>query len=69
MTVTYGHHIITTAPRRWQAVANNIRTTGAERIAAQGSALFDVWRSQIGRPRDELTDEKPYNSVPKVPQP
>lgn len=62
MTVTYGHHIITTAPRRWQAEANNIRTTGAERIAAQGGALFGVWRSQIGRPRDELTVVTVWNN-------
>lgn len=55
MTDTYVHHIVAAAPRRWQAVADDIREAGSARIAAEGGSLFGVWRSQIGRPRDELT--------------
>ena len=57
----------TTSSRRrraagWLAEANNIRTTGAERIAAQSGALFGVWRSQTGRPRVELTVVTVWNN-------
>ena len=37
------------------AVAGQIVATGTPRVEAAGGALFGVWRSQIGRPRDELT--------------
>jgi hypothetical protein len=53
MTQTYVHHRITAEPRRWQAVADEMRKAAAGRLG-QG-ALYGVWRSQIGRPRDELT--------------
>jgi hypothetical protein len=55
MTQSYVHHVISTEPRQWQAVADTLRVTGAARIQKQGGSLFGVWRSQIGRPRDELT--------------
>lgn len=55
MTAHYVLHTVTTAPRQWQAVAVDVRTAGARRLATQGGALYGVWRSQIGRPRDELT--------------
>ena len=51
---TYIHHRITCAPRRWREVAE--RLMGQEdRLAAAGGALYGAWRSQIGRPRDEVT--------------
>ena len=49
------HHTITTEPRQWQAVADQLISTGADRITSENGALFGIWRSQIGRPRDELT--------------
>jgi hypothetical protein len=55
MTITYVRHTVFAAPRQWQAVADDVRSAGADRIAAQGGSLYGVWRSQIGRPRDELT--------------
>lgn len=55
MTDIYVHHRITTDPRQWRAVADALRQTGAQRLEAAGGALYGVWRSQIGRPRDELT--------------
>jgi hypothetical protein len=48
MTLAYVHHRIVAAPRRWRDLA--------ERLAANaGPSIYGIWRSQIGRPRDELT--------------
>ena len=55
MTDIYVHHRVTTDPLKWREVADALRTEGAERVSAAGGSLFGVWRSQIGRPRDELT--------------
>jgi hypothetical protein len=54
MTATYVHHRISVVPRRWQAVADSL-VGRRPQLAAAGGALYGVWRSQIGRPRDELT--------------
>jgi hypothetical protein len=54
MSGVYVHHRVTTAPRQWQAVADDIATAGADRLKAAGGTLYGIWRSQIGRPRDEL---------------
>ncbi|MDH3700477.1 MAG: hypothetical protein OEU46_04110 [Alphaproteobacteria bacterium] len=55
MTLAYIHHRVTVTPLQWQALADAIRGTGAGALAAEGAALYGIWRSQIGRPRDELT--------------
>ena len=49
----YIHHRITAAPRRWQAVAEALAQRH-EALAGTGGALYGAWRSQIGRPRDEV---------------
>jgi len=54
MTVTYVHHRISAAPRQWQGLADWLAGRQAQLAPANG-ALYGVWRSQIGRPRDELT--------------
>ena len=54
MSATFVHHRIDAAPRRWQAVADRLGTDGARRIAEAGGRLYGAWRSQIGRPRDEV---------------
>ena len=54
MTALYVHHRISTAPRQWASVAERLSARRSA-LAAAGGALFGVWRSQIGRPRDELT--------------
>lgn len=54
MSATYIHHRIAVAPRQWQAVADRLVERQAP-LGAAGGALYGVWRSQIGRPRDELT--------------
>jgi hypothetical protein len=51
MSGVYVHHRIAAEPRQWKAIADALRGSDA---AGQG-ALYGVWRSQIGRPRDELT--------------
>ena len=55
MTHIYVHHRITTEPLKWRATADILRQAGAQRLEAAGGALYGIWRSQIGRPRDELT--------------
>jgi hypothetical protein len=52
--VTYVLHRITAAPRQWQPVAATLQGRRAE-LAGAGGVLYGVWRSQIGRPRDEVT--------------
>ncbi|TAJ84235.1 hypothetical protein [Reyranella sp.] len=55
MTVTtFVHHRIDAAPRHWQALADRLAGGGAQRLAEAGGSLYGIWRSQIGRPRDEL---------------
>ncbi len=43
------HHRIDAAPRTWARLAERLAKT-----ALNGGTLYGVWRSQIGRPRDEL---------------
>jgi hypothetical protein len=54
LSATFVHHRIEAAPRRWQAVADRLAADGARRIAEAGGQLYGAWRSQIGRPRDEV---------------
>ena len=54
IAATYLHHRISALPRRWQAVADAL-TQRRGLLAQLGGALYGVWRSQIGRPRDEVT--------------
>ena len=51
----YCHHRIDCAPRQWKAVADALDGDGRRAIEAAGGSLYGIWRSQIGRPRDELT--------------
>jgi hypothetical protein len=54
MTSIYIHHRIEAAPLRWRAAADAM-VERKGRLAADRGALYGIWRSQIGRPRDELT--------------
>ncbi len=49
----YAYHRIAAAPRRWSDVAGRLRAAGS--LSRSGGALYGIWRSQIGRPRDELS--------------
>lgn len=55
MPPIYVYHRVTTEPRQWRHVADELGAVGAPRLAAAGGGLYGIWRSQIGRPRDELT--------------
>lgn len=48
----YVHHAIACAPRSYAAAG---RSLAALEWARHGGSLYGIWRSQIGRPRDELT--------------
>jgi len=48
----YVHHAIACAPRGYADVARGL---GGIDWARHGAMLYGAWRSQIGRPRDELT--------------
>jgi len=50
-TAVYVHHSISCAPRTFAAAAEDL---GRLDWTGRGGALFGVWRSQIGCPRDEL---------------
>ena len=52
MTNAYIHHRIDVKPREWQATADAL--ADAPNLSQRGGALYGAWRSQIGRPRDEL---------------
>lgn len=54
MLTTYVHHRISSVPLLWQGLAHWLAGRQAS-LAATGGAVYGVWRSQIGRPRDELT--------------
>ncbi len=54
MSDLYRHHRIETAPRCWRSVAEAI-VAARPALEAAGGRLYGIWRSQIGRPRDELT--------------
>jgi hypothetical protein len=53
MTMDYAYHRITVAPRQWRGVAERIAADQSPNQA--GGSLYGIWRSQIGRPRDELS--------------
>jgi hypothetical protein len=45
LSATFVHHRIEAAPRRWQGLSGRL---------AGRAGVWGLWRSQIGRPRDEL---------------
>src|SRR5437870_11603925 len=55
MTDIYCHHRLDCAPRQWKTVAEMLDSEARRAIEAKGGSLYGIWRSQIGRPRDELT--------------
>lgn len=50
----YRHHQVSCAPRQWRAVADALAARAPRNLNETGSKLYGIWRSQIGRPRDEL---------------
>lgn len=54
----YAHHAIACTPRIYAAAARSIVAIDWR---SHGATLYGVWRSQIGRPRDELTAMTVWN--------
>ena len=52
MTNAYIHHRLDIKPREWQETADALAKSPS--LMQAGGTLYGVWRSQIGRPRDEL---------------
>ena len=55
MSQAYIHHEITCAPRCWSEVAKEIQQNDCFKTADGKAALYGLWRSQIGLPRDVLS--------------
>ena len=55
MSNIFVHHRIACQPREWSAVTDRLSSEGAARISELGGALYGLWRSQIGLPRDTVT--------------
>lgn len=55
MATRYLLHTIQARPREWRTVAGALTAASPGSLAAAGGQLFGIWRSQIGRPRDEVT--------------
>lgn len=55
MSEIFVHHRIACLPRTWETVAATLSDLGTQRIAGAGGALYGIWRSQIGLPRDTIT--------------
>ena len=55
MSDIYIHHRIACRPLQWLATADAIRNEASARIGDAGGALYGIWRSQIGLPRDTIT--------------
>ena len=53
MALTYLHHRILAKPNAWKAAADELAGM-RQSLEADGGKLYGIWRSQIGRPRDEL---------------
>tara|TARA_B100000676_G_scaffold291687_1_gene326510 strand:+ start:635 stop:1285 length:651 start_codon:yes stop_codon:yes gene_type:complete len=55
MSDIYIHHRIACHPLQWSATAEAIKNEASARIGDAGGALYGIWRSQIGLPRDTIT--------------
>ena len=55
MTERYLFHTVQTAPRTWRTAADALDAVSDDVLGPHGGRVFGIWRSQIGRPRDEVT--------------
>jgi hypothetical protein len=55
MTNSYLLHTIHARPRAWPEAAQGLAGAAQDWLGPAGGTLFGIWRSQIGRPRDEVT--------------
>ena len=55
MSSIYVHHRLNCEPRRWLDVASQVINLSYFVLGDNETALYGIWRSQIGLPRDTLT--------------
>lgn len=55
LSVVFVHHQIECAPRCWAKVADQLKEIDKHRPSHSETALYGIWRSQIGLPRDTIT--------------
>jgi len=53
--LTYVYHALQTRPRSWAQVAAALQGAVSTHLADHAGQLYGIFRSQIGRPRDELS--------------
>ena len=52
MSTSYIHHRVLATPLAWRTLADSLKEQFA--VSMSDGELYGIWRSQIGRPRDEL---------------
>ena len=55
MPLTFVHHRVTCQPRTWLNVAKQVIGLNDFMLKDNDTALYGLWRSQIGLPRDTIT--------------
>ena len=55
MPLTFVHHRVTCQPRTWSNVAKQVIGLNDFTLRDNDTALYGLWRSQIGLPRDTIT--------------
>ena len=55
MPLTFVHHRVTCQPRTWSNVAEQVIGLKDFMLKDNDTALYGLWRSQIGLPRDTIT--------------
>ena len=55
MSLTFVHHRVTCQPRTWSNVAKQVIGLNDFMLKDNDTALYGLWRSQIGLPRDTIT--------------
>lgn len=51
----YVYHAVQTRSRSWAQVSTALQASVSQHLEAHGGKLYGIFRSQIGRPRDELS--------------
>ena len=52
---TYVYHAVQTQARCWASVSQTLQSSAKRAFNASGACLYGAFRTQIGRPRDELS--------------
>ena len=55
MSPIYVHHEVSCAPRHWTDIAELVQISSHFKNSDGHAFLYEIWRNQIGLPRDILT--------------